>query len=171
MTHTSTVKVTWDGNGKHTSKRTSVTWFRDSRYHVTETTSSERIVSMSVTTKRKQVSAKLGAQQPQRERKWNRNTSHLSSYQLTNHVIPQQVNRYQQAAKDASRGCEGTLQTDGWTGVNFHHLVAFMVTTVRCKVSNIYYCTCKRAEDYLSICRPILLGLWMSLLIGEQLSI
>ncbi|KIM69848.1 hypothetical protein SCLCIDRAFT_102788 [Scleroderma citrinum Foug A] len=49
-------------------------------------------------------------------------TSHLSSYQLTNRVIPQQVNRYQQAAKDASRGCEGTLQTDGWTGVNFHHL-------------------------------------------------
>lgn len=98
-------------------------------------------------------------------------TSHLSSYQLTNRVIPQQVNRYQQAAKDASRGCEGTLQTDGWTGVNFHHLVAFMVTTVRRKVSNIYYCTCKRAEDYLSICRPILLGLWMSLLIGELLSI
>jgi len=55
-------------------------------------------------------------------------TSHLSSYQLTNCVIPQQVSHYQQAAKDASGECEGTLQTDGWTGVNFHHLVAFMGT-------------------------------------------
>lgn len=65
------------------------------------------------------------------------NAAHLSSYQLTNRVVPQQVSHYQQAAKNASRGCEGTLQTDGWTGVNFHHFVAFVVTTVRRKVSNI----------------------------------
>ena len=65
------------------------------------------------------------------------NAAHLSSYQLTNHVVPQKVSRYQQAAKNASRGCEGTLQTDGWTGVNFRHFVAFVVTTVRRKVSNI----------------------------------
>ncbi|KIO14642.1 hypothetical protein M404DRAFT_5864 [Pisolithus tinctorius Marx 270] len=59
--------------------------------------------------------------------------SHLSSYQLTNHVIPQQASYYQQAAKDASKGCQGTLQTDNWAGINFHHLVAFMITIVRCK--------------------------------------
>ncbi|KAL4081265.1 hypothetical protein V8B97DRAFT_2020128 [Scleroderma yunnanense] len=59
--------------------------------------------------------------------------SHLSSYQLTNCVIPQQINHYQQAAKNASKGCERTLQTDGWTGVNFHYLVAFMITTARYK--------------------------------------
>ncbi|KAI6038753.1 hypothetical protein EDC04DRAFT_2603676 [Pisolithus marmoratus] len=60
--------------------------------------------------------------------------SHLSSYQLTNCIVPQQVNHYHQAAKDASKGCQGTLQTDGWTGINFHHLVAFMVTTVKQKM-------------------------------------
>ncbi|KAL4075440.1 hypothetical protein J3A83DRAFT_4356783 [Scleroderma citrinum] len=55
------------------------------------------------------------------------NAAHLSSYQLTSCV----------AVKNASRRCEGTLQTDGWTGVNFHHFVAFVVTTVRCKAHTI----------------------------------
>ncbi|KAG6329652.1 hypothetical protein ID866_9437 [Astraeus odoratus] len=43
-------------------------------------------------------------------------------YQLTNHVVHQQVNHYRQAAKDECKGCEGILQTDRWTRVNFHHL-------------------------------------------------
>ncbi|KAL4062301.1 hypothetical protein V8B97DRAFT_2026853 [Scleroderma yunnanense] len=48
-----------------------------------------------------------------------------------------EVNQYKQAAKSASKGCQATLQTDGWTGINFHHLIAIMVTIVRCKVHTV----------------------------------
>ncbi|KAG1856467.1 hypothetical protein F4604DRAFT_1931909 [Suillus subluteus] len=53
----------------------------------------------------------------------------ISSYQLSNHIIPHEVERYQQAAKNHCRGSDATLQTDGWTGVNFRYLLAFMITT------------------------------------------
>ncbi|KIM66584.1 hypothetical protein SCLCIDRAFT_110226, partial [Scleroderma citrinum Foug A] len=56
--------------------------------------------------------------------------AHISSYQLTSCIVPQEVDQYRQLAKSTSKGCQATLQTDGWTGINFHHLVAFMVTTV-----------------------------------------
>lgn len=62
----------------------------------------------------------------------------ISSYQITNRIVPHEVNQYWQLAKSTSKGCQATLQTDGWTGINFHHLVAFMVTTVKCKVC---YCS------------------------------
>ena len=58
----------------------------------------------------------------------------ISSYQLTNRIVPHEVDQYRQLAKSTSKGYQATLQTDGWTGVNFHHLVAFMVTTVKRKV-------------------------------------
>ena len=61
--------------------------------------------------------------------------AHISSYQLTSRIVPQEVDQYRQLAKSTSKGCQATLQTDGWTGINFHHLVAFtMVTTVKRKV-------------------------------------
>jgi len=63
--------------------------------------------------------------------------AHISSYQLTNRIVPQEVDQYRQLAKSTSKGCQATLQTDGWTGINFHHLVAFMVTTVKRKVSRL----------------------------------
>ncbi|KAI6015983.1 hypothetical protein EDC04DRAFT_2870425 [Pisolithus marmoratus] len=63
--------------------------------------------------------------------------THVSSYQLTNCIVPYEVGQYQQLAKSTSRGCQATLQTDGWTGINFHHLVAFMATTVKCKVHTV----------------------------------
>ncbi|KAG2068965.1 hypothetical protein BDR04DRAFT_1022879, partial [Suillus decipiens] len=53
----------------------------------------------------------------------------ISSYQLSNCIIPHEVERFQQAAKNHCCGSDATLQTDGWTGINFHYLVAFMITT------------------------------------------
>ncbi|EIW81276.1 hypothetical protein CONPUDRAFT_56029 [Coniophora puteana RWD-64-598 SS2] len=55
--------------------------------------------------------------------------SSVSSYQLTHQYIPQQLEHYTSAAKEKVRGDRVTLQTDGWTGINFHHLAAFMMTT------------------------------------------
>lgn len=58
---------------------------------------------------------------------------------LTTRLIPHAAKSYQQIAKEASRGQNATIQADGWTGLNFHHLLAFMITvnkkvrsTVRC---------------------------------------
>ncbi|KAG2354333.1 hypothetical protein BDR07DRAFT_1251662, partial [Suillus spraguei] len=53
----------------------------------------------------------------------------ISSYQLSNHIIPCEVERYRQAAKNHCHGVNATLQMDGWTGVNFCYLLAFMITT------------------------------------------
>jgi hypothetical protein len=30
-------------------------------------------------------------------------------------------------ARNAVQGGIGTLQADGWTGINFHHVIAFMI--------------------------------------------
>jgi hypothetical protein len=48
---------------------------------------------------------------------------------LVNTLIPAEVNRFREAAKIRSKGLEATIQCDGWSGVNFHHYLAFMVTT------------------------------------------
>lgn len=53
----------------------------------------------------------------------------ISSYQLSNCIIPHEVKRYWQAVKNCCRGSDATLQTDGWTGINFCYLLAFMITT------------------------------------------
>jgi hypothetical protein len=47
---------------------------------------------------------------------------------LTKWLIPAALKTYQAEAKEAARGCEATIQADGWTGVNHHHLIAFMIT-------------------------------------------
>ncbi|KAG1728667.1 hypothetical protein EDB19DRAFT_1897375 [Suillus lakei] len=52
----------------------------------------------------------------------------ISSYQLSNHIILHKIERYWQAVKNCCCGSDVTLQTDGWTGVNFHYLLAFMIT-------------------------------------------
>lgn len=52
---------------------------------------------------------------------------------LTTRLIPHVAKNYRQIAKDSSRDQNTTIQADGWTGANFHHLLAFMIS-VRKKV-------------------------------------
>ena len=47
---------------------------------------------------------------------------------LTKRIIPKLVDELQTAAKKEARGKNATVQADGWTGGNHHHLVAFMIT-------------------------------------------
>lgn len=61
----------------------------------------------------------------------------ISSYQLSNRIVPREVERFRQAAKNRCRGSDVTLQTDGWTGINFHYLVAFMITTANREVHTV----------------------------------
>jgi hypothetical protein len=42
---------------------------------------------------------------------------------LTNRLIPGAANDYRDATKIAARNQNATLQADGWTGMNFHHLL------------------------------------------------
>ncbi|EIW83473.1 hypothetical protein CONPUDRAFT_53313 [Coniophora puteana RWD-64-598 SS2] len=53
----------------------------------------------------------------------------ISSYCLTHTYIPRLLDGYRQTAMQRSAGELVTLQTDGWTGINSRHLVAFMMTT------------------------------------------
>ncbi|KIK20361.1 hypothetical protein PISMIDRAFT_24210 [Pisolithus microcarpus 441] len=53
---------------------------------------------------------------------------------LANHWIPMEVAKFCREAKNHSQGLEGTLQYDGWSGINFHHFIAFMLTTSRHEV-------------------------------------
>jgi hypothetical protein len=47
---------------------------------------------------------------------------------LTKRLIPSSVNKLQAQAKASVKGQEVTVQADGWTGLNTHHLIAIMVT-------------------------------------------
>lgn len=60
--------------------------------------------------------------------------SHVSSYQLSHRIIPHKVEKHRNAAMNRSQDQYATLQTDGWTGVNFRHLIAFMITTSKQEV-------------------------------------
>ena len=64
---------------------------------------------------------------------------------LTNRLIPTAAKIHKNAAKTAAKNQNITLQADGWTGVNFHHLLAFMIAFNRqvwfgclCDTTNIY---------------------------------
>ena len=57
---------------------------------------------------------------------------------LTTHLIPRAAESYRQNAKESSKGQNATIQADGWTGTNFHHLIAFMIA-VNKKVRSILY--------------------------------
>jgi hypothetical protein len=59
----------------------------------------------------------------------------ISSYQLANRIIPREVEKFCQAAKNRCHGSDATLQTDGWTGINFRYLLAFMITTANREAS------------------------------------
>ena len=47
---------------------------------------------------------------------------------LTNRLIPAAVKKRQDETKVMTRDQNATLQADGWTGANFHHLLAFLIT-------------------------------------------
>lgn len=47
---------------------------------------------------------------------------------LTSRLIPLVVGQYRESAKASSKDQNATIQADGWTGINFHHLLAFMIT-------------------------------------------
>jgi len=63
---------------------------------------------------------------------------------LTNRLIPAATKSCQDLAKTAARDQNTTLQADGWTGANFHHLLAFLMTfnqqvRFRTILQDIYY--------------------------------
>jgi hypothetical protein len=47
---------------------------------------------------------------------------------LTRCLIPAAVAELRADVKAAAKGHEATIQADGWTGENSHHLIAFMIT-------------------------------------------
>jgi hypothetical protein len=53
---------------------------------------------------------------------------------LANRWIPQEVERYRDISKKEAVGTMATIQFDGWSGINSHHFVAFMITTELWKV-------------------------------------
>lgn len=54
---------------------------------------------------------------------------------LTRTIVPKLVKEIRNQAKKEVHGQNVTIQADGWTGENHHHLIAFMIT-VRTKVSS-----------------------------------
>lgn len=60
---------------------------------------------------------------------------------LTSRIIPAEVQKIRRAAMKQTEGCEVTLQCDGWSGINNHHYIAFMMTTSKREVnSNVQIC-------------------------------
>ena len=53
----------------------------------------------------------------------------ISRKSLANRWIPAEAEKYRDAAKARVKGTLATLQCDGWSGVNSHHFLAFMITT------------------------------------------
>ncbi|KAG2344668.1 hypothetical protein BDR05DRAFT_881766 [Suillus weaverae] len=50
---------------------------------------------------------------------------------LTQRVMPHTLNTLKTVTKEECRGANATLQCDGWTGENHHHLLGFMMTVQR----------------------------------------
>ena len=48
---------------------------------------------------------------------------------LTNRIIPAEVDKLRRQAMKNVSGSEVTIQCDGWTALNTHHYIAFMMTT------------------------------------------
>ena len=54
---------------------------------------------------------------------------HISRKVLTKRILQEVVTEFREGVKQRVVGKEATMQSDGWTGINNHHLVAFMITT------------------------------------------
>ncbi|KIJ14388.1 hypothetical protein PAXINDRAFT_40913, partial [Paxillus involutus ATCC 200175] len=50
---------------------------------------------------------------------------------LTDRIIPEVLSVLRTSAQLECQGSEATLQCDGWTGENHHHLIGFMMTAQR----------------------------------------
>jgi hypothetical protein len=48
---------------------------------------------------------------------------------LTRRVLPSILWEHRKQAKASVRGCDATVQCDGWSGLNGHHLIAFMISS------------------------------------------
>ena len=46
---------------------------------------------------------------------------------LTRRLLPAAIEELRTSARATAKDHEATLQADGWTGVNNHHLLAFMI--------------------------------------------
>ena len=64
-------------------------------------------------------------------------------WRLANKLITAEVAKYRASAIEKCRGCLVTLQCDGWSGINFHHFVVFMIKTNKWEVSSTI-CVCVR---------------------------
>lgn len=53
---------------------------------------------------------------------------YISRKVLTQRILPTIAAECRETAKANVKGQEATLQSDGWTGINNHHLVAYMIT-------------------------------------------
>lgn len=62
----------------------------------------------------------------------------ISRRQLSNTYIPAEVAKIRAIARASSEGTLATLQSDGWSGINFHHFLAFMITTHKREVSYLF---------------------------------
>ncbi|KAF7776812.1 hypothetical protein Agabi119p4_5205 [Agaricus bisporus var. burnettii] len=73
---------------------------------------------------------------------------------LTTKIIPQMVDQTRSTLKDKVAGNAVTMQLDGWTGVNFVHLVAIMLT-ISCKLYTLQVHDASaersRADEFLKI--------------------
>lgn len=65
----------------------------------------------------------------------------INRQSLADRWIPAEVEKYRNAAKENSKGSFVTIQCDGWSGVNFHHYIAFVITTDKREVGVCFYRT------------------------------
>ena len=59
---------------------------------------------------------------------------HISWKVLTKRILWEVVTEFHEGVKRHVARKEATMQSNGWTGINNHHLVAFMITTNKLKV-------------------------------------
>jgi hypothetical protein len=52
---------------------------------------------------------------------------HISRKVLTKRILPSVVAEFRETVKRRTARKEATMQSDGWTRINNHHLVAFMI--------------------------------------------
>ena len=72
---------------------------------------------------------------------------YISRKVLTKRILREVVTEFRKEVKQRVIGKEATIQSDGWTGINNHHLIAFMMTTDK-KVSELFcLCGVQRGTD------------------------
>jgi len=57
---------------------------------------------------------------------------------LANQWIPAEAEKYSDTTKAQVKGTMATLQCNGWSGVNSHYFLAFIITTSNHKVTELF---------------------------------